>query len=268
LSVRTKNPAPLKALKRKQLLYQAVQEEVKAYILRNGLKPNDPLPPETELAQQLDISRNSVREAVKSLEALGILEARPGTGLFVREFNFDPILNNLAYGMLFDLTQLTDVLEVRFHLEYGMVENVIQKMTSAQIQQLREVLEQMHVAAEQKRYSAEADRAFHRHLYDNVNNQLLWKILDIFWEVLRLAQEYAAMPGPVDPMESYRVHIPIVDALEARNVEGMRTALARHYEGIGARIGRFHKARSEQVERSPVKSSMGQFATRSLKTKS
>jgi DNA-binding FadR family transcriptional regulator len=249
LPVRAKTPPPLKALKRKQLLYQAVQEEVKAYILRNSLKPNDPLPPETELAQQLDISRNSVREAVKALEALGILEARPGTGLFVREFNFDPILNNLAYGMLFDLKQLTDALEVRFHLEYGMVENVIQKMTSEQVRQLREVLEQMHDSAKEGRYSAEADRAFHRHLYDNVNNLLLWKILDIFWEVLRLAQEYAAMPGPADPMESYRVHIPIVDALEQRDVEGMRAALSRHYKGIAARIERFQQIQSQRSQR-------------------
>jgi DNA-binding FadR family transcriptional regulator len=66
----------MKALKRKQMLYQVVQDEVKSYILRNDLKAGDPLPPETELAQQLDVSRNSVREAVKGLEALGILETR------------------------------------------------------------------------------------------------------------------------------------------------------------------------------------------------
>lgn len=246
MSVRAKPIPPLKALKRKPMLYEAVQEEVKAYILQHSLKAGDALPPETELAQQLDISRNSVREAVKALEALGILEARPGTGLFVREFNFDSILNNLAYGMLFDLRQLTDVMEVRFHLEYGMVDKVIQKVTPEQVQRLREVLGEMRTAAEQGRYSAEADRAFHRHLYDNVNNHLLWKILDIFWEVLRLAQEYAAMPGPTNPLESYRVHIPIVDALEKGDVEEMRAALARHYAGIEARIRRFQEAQQPE----------------------
>jgi DNA-binding FadR family transcriptional regulator len=229
----------LKALKPKQLLYQTVQEAVKSYIIENGLKAGDALPPETELAQQLEVSRNSVREAIKALEALGILEARSGTGLFVRDFSFDAIVNNLAYGMLFDLKHLTDVLEVRCHLEESMVEKVVQRATPEQIQHLRTVLERMGTAAEQGRYSAEADRAFHQHLYDNVNNLLLWKVLDIFWDVIRQAQEYAAMPGPADPMASYRVHLPIVDALEQGDVDEMRAAILRHYGGIEERLRRY-----------------------------
>ncbi len=74
-------------LKRPQFLYQAVQDEVKAYILEQSLMPGDALPPETELAEQLGVSRNSVREAIKSLETLGIVEARTGAGLFVRNFS-------------------------------------------------------------------------------------------------------------------------------------------------------------------------------------
>ncbi len=231
-------PPRLKALKPKQLLHQTVQEEIKAYIIEHALKPGDALPPETELAHQLNISRNSVREAVKALEALGILEARPGTGLFVRDFSFDPIINNLAYGMLFDLQHLTDALEVRGHLEYGMVEKVIQRVTPEQLAQLRSVLDDMRHAAELGFYSAEADHAFHRHLYDNVNNLTLWKILDIFWEVVRQAQEYVGMPGPIDPVTSYQVHLPIVDALEARDVEAMRAAITTHYRGIEERLRR------------------------------
>lgn len=240
-----KTVIPMRAMKRKQLLYQTVQEEVKAYILRNNLKPGDPLPSETELASQLDISRNSVREAVKALEALGILEARSGTGLFVREFNFDPILNNLAYGMLFNLGSITDALDVRLHLEDSMAETVIERVTPEQIQRLHRILGEMRSAAAQGFYSADADRAFHRCLYDNVNNQLLWSVLDIFWKVLRLAQEHGEMPGPADPMDSYQVHVPIVEAIEARDVNKMRESIRRHYAGIERRIRQFQAAREE-----------------------
>jgi DNA-binding FadR family transcriptional regulator len=232
------------------MLYQVVQDEVKSYIIQHRLKAGDPLPPETELAQQLNISRNSVREAVKALEALGILEARPGTGLFVRDFSFDSILNNLAYGILFDLKPLIDVLEVRFHLEYSMVEKVIQKVTSEQIQRLREVLDEMRLAAEQGYYSAEADRAFHRHLYDYINNDVLWRILDVFWTVLRQAEDHAALPRPADPVESYHVHVPILDALEAGDADAMRAAITRHYQGIGARVRQHQEAKAKQTETS------------------
>jgi DNA-binding FadR family transcriptional regulator len=246
VTIPAKTPPPMSAIKRKPMLYQAVQDVVKTYILQHRLKAGDALPPETELAQQLNVSRNSVREAVKALEALGILETRPGTGLFVRHFSFDPIIDNLAYGMLFDLEHLNDVLEVRCQLELGMVEKVVQKVTPEQVQRMRDALDEMRVSAEQGIYSAEADRAFHQHLYDNVKNLLLWRILDVFWEVQRHAINYRAMPGPTDPMEAYRVHLPIVDALAAGDAEAMRAAIASHYHGIEKRIERFQQAQAAQ----------------------
>src|SRR5438034_254449 len=63
--------AVLRSLGKRQLLHEAVQEELKRYITENGMRPGDALPSEAELARQLGVGRNSVREAVKSLEALG-----------------------------------------------------------------------------------------------------------------------------------------------------------------------------------------------------
>jgi DNA-binding FadR family transcriptional regulator len=245
LAPHTKTTPPLRALKSKQLLYQTVQEEVKAYIIQHSLKPGDPLPPETHLAEQLNISRNSVREAVKALEALGILEARPGTGLFVRDFSFEPILNNLAYGLLFDLKQLNDILEARYHLESSMAEKVVQNVTVEQVNRLHGVLDIMLTNAKKGMYSAEMDRIFHQYLNANVNNTVLMRILDIFWQVLQRAEESASFPPPDNPMQSYQVHVPIVEALEAHDIEEMRNALMRHYNGMIDRLRRF-QARSEE----------------------
>src|ERR1700720_51283 len=102
---------PLNALKRTPLLHQ-IQEEIKSYVIRNNLKPGDALPSEGDLARQLGIGRNSVREAVKSLEVLGILEARAGSGLFVKAFTFDAIINNLPYGLLSEVKTVRDMAEV------------------------------------------------------------------------------------------------------------------------------------------------------------
>src|SRR5262245_22019481 len=107
-----------KALKRTPLLYQ-IQEEIKSYIVDHQLKPGDSLPSESELARQLDISRNSVREAVKSLEVLGIVESRPGSGIFVKAFSFDSIINNLPYGFMLDVTSVLDAMAASAHLQYG-----------------------------------------------------------------------------------------------------------------------------------------------------
>lgn len=219
-------------LKRPQLLYQAVQDEVKSYIIEHALVPGDALPPETELAEQLGVSRNSVREAVKSLETLGIVEARTGAGLFVRNFSFDPIIENLAYGLMFDLTGLADILEVRFHLEHSMIDQAVAAVTVGQLQQLKAILQRMHAAIERNEAYTEEDRLFHSTLWINVNNRTVGKIIDVFWMVFDQACQHADIPSNPDQQEVYQWHVDIVEALERDDVEGARVAMMRHYGNI------------------------------------
>lgn len=222
------NLAPINP-KNRPLLHQIAQEQIKAYILRAQMKPGDPLPSEAELAQQLNISRNSVREAVRSLEALGIIEARAGAGLFVRDFSFDPILNNLAYGLMSDLQEVNDMIEVRFYLEVGMAEHAIAAVTDQQIARLREILARMHDAAQKGIYSAGDDRAFHQVLWENAGNTILPKIIDIFWIILHHAQAKGAVPDVSDPMDTYERHLNLANALEARDLKALQTAMTHHW---------------------------------------
>src|SRR5258706_15386912 len=91
-------PAEFNFVRPKRYLYQAAQEAIKNYIIENDLQPGDPLPPEIELTRIFKVSRTSVREAVKSLESLGMIEARSGSGLFVKSFSFEALLDHFAYG--------------------------------------------------------------------------------------------------------------------------------------------------------------------------
>ena len=71
-----------------------IQNRIKEYIIANNLQPDDPLPSEPQLAEQLGVSRAVVRESLRSLEALGVIYSRRGAGRFVSRFNLDPILQN------------------------------------------------------------------------------------------------------------------------------------------------------------------------------
>ena len=82
-------------------LKQRIQEQIKRVITERELQPGDLLPPEGQLAEDLGVSRGSVREAIKSLESLGIVESKHGAGVCVREFNFDSILEFLSFGLTF-----------------------------------------------------------------------------------------------------------------------------------------------------------------------
>jgi DNA-binding FadR family transcriptional regulator len=219
----------LTAIKRGPLLSEMLQEEIKNYIIQNDLHPGDPLPSEGDFARQLGTSRNSVREAVKSLEALGVLEARSGSGLFVRAFTFDSIIKNLPYGLLFDVKSVSDLLEVRAHLEYGMADRVVREVTQEQLEILRSILERMRTEAEQGRYSTDDDRAFHEALYRNIDNLVLLEVLQIFWLVVVRARELSQVVDPADPLETAKTHERIYEALVSGSVEQMRAAFDHHY---------------------------------------
>lgn len=226
----------LKLLPRRQLIHQAVGTEIKNFIVQQHLKPGDPLPTEGELANQLGVSRNSVREAVKGLEGLGIIEARAGAGLYVREFSLDVLLDHLAYGMLFDVKYLSDILAVRLAMETGMAKAVLHGVTDRQIADLRSILVSWLDDAKAGGYPPTLDRAFHEALYTNVDNKLLTKILDSFWRVFYEAREHALVSDVDDPMGTYRAHVAILDALEARDMTEIVAAYEGHHEGVQRRI--------------------------------
>lgn len=227
----------LPSLARPSLLSRAVQDALRAYILDNNLQAEDPLPAEGELARQLGVSRNSVREAVKALESLGVLETRRGSGIFVRDFSFEPLLNNLQYGLLFDLEDLGELLEVRRVLEVGMIGQILPLVTPAQLATLHSTLEQMRMRAEGGEPFPEEDRLFHQTLFENLGNQILLRLLDIFWLAFHKAIEQKALSDwDSNPLQTYRNHAAIVAAIEESNPALVRSALEQHYGGIVQRL--------------------------------
>jgi len=126
-----------------QDLQQLIQEQISLYIIENDLKTGDPFPTEYELVKKLGISRTAIREALKRLETLGIIEVRLGVGRFIREFNFEVILKGLPYNLEMGIKNFREVLEVRFCLESQFITKDINKFTKENIAELREILKKL-----------------------------------------------------------------------------------------------------------------------------
>ena len=249
MSVRPRraNPTqdPLKPLERPPALHLSVQESIKNYITERNLQPGEPILPETVFARQLGVSRNAVREAVKALEMLGIVETRHGSGLFVGRFSFAPLLDSLPYGLMSDLQQLADLLEIRRVLETGMIAQVMAIMTPQQVSHLGSLVERMHTRAARGEPFFEEDREFHRRLFEPLNNQVLLRLLDSFWLAFRKASEQADILD-TDPLRTYRDHAAILEAVVAGDVARAQTALDQHYGGLQGRLARVREARQSQ----------------------
>jgi DNA-binding FadR family transcriptional regulator len=225
---------PLEAIARPKRLHESAQETIREYVLRNNLGAGDALPGEMELARQLGISRNSVREAIRALESIGVLEVRRGRGVFVREFSFEPLLEGLAYGLLFQLREVEELVDIRCVLETGMIERAMDAMRPENLEQLRATVERMKGLAAQNTPFEEEDRRFHALIFQGIDNGTFLRLLDVFWLAYRHASSHIG--GDRDPVRTWKDHVAILEALEAGDVDRARGALEHHYSGIKDRL--------------------------------
>lgn len=204
-------------------LTQAVREYLTEFIIENNLEPGDALPPETQLAEELGIGRSSVREAVKALQALGVVEARQGDGLYVREHNMDPILETLTYQLRWDPAAFSELVQIRVWLETAVIGDVVGQIGAERLQQLQDVLDVWSKRVEGGEPYAEEDRQFHRILYDTLGNGTLIKLLDVFWVAFENVG-VDTIKRDVDPAKTLRDHQAILEAVGQRD-----EAAAQHY---------------------------------------
>ena len=141
--------------------HEGIQERIKQYILDNELRPGNPLPAESQLSGQIGVSRPAIREALRSLESLGIIYSRRGEGRFVSSFTLDPVLENLNYSLLFDTEDVRQMIDVREQLEVSFIGQAIANMDQQTLEELRDLMRQIRGQAIARGYFLDKDLAFH-----------------------------------------------------------------------------------------------------------
>ncbi len=218
-------------------LYKAVCNYIKEYILENDLKPGDPLPPEGQLVEDLGVGHSSVREAVKSLQSLGIIEVRRGNGLFVRELNFDPMLETFLFGLQFNPHTLAELNQVRTWLEVAVIGDAVEQISDEELAKLEAVLKTWKERVQAGEEYADLDEAFHQIIYGVIKNQTLMKLFSVFWAVfVSLENQVTHHPDPQEVLDS---HNSILAAIKARDPALTRKRLTQHFDSIKQRTQDF-----------------------------
>ncbi len=212
-------------------LHKAVQENLRAFIADNDLGAGAGLPAEGDLAHSLGVSRNSVREAVKALESVGVLESRRGVGVFVKLFSFDPLLENLAYGLGDSIAHIEDVVELRRAIEVGLIDKAMRLMTADDHAALQACVAAMGARAGRNEAFPEEDRQFHLLLFRCLGNKALDQLIAIFWAAFHKTSNFVNLKNS-DPLATWCDHTAIVEAVISGNVADARRRLDQHYEGI------------------------------------
>ena len=215
-------------------LYTAVRDYIKRYILEHDLKPGDPLPPEGQLVEDLGVGRSSVREAVKSLQSVGIVEVRQGDGLYVRELNFDPMLEAFIFGMKFDPNTLAELLQIRTWLEVSVIGDAVGHLNTEDLIKLESVLKEWEERVRSGEEYSDLDEAFHQIIYGVLNNQTLMNLFSAFWIAFTHLEN--EITHDTDPESVLQFHRSILDAIRTRDPDMTRKQLLQHFDNIKKRI--------------------------------
>jgi DNA-binding FadR family transcriptional regulator len=230
-------PAPMNRVTTR--MNRAIRDEITGLILNRGLRSGDPLPTETELVEALGVSRNSIREALKALQALDIVEIRHGYGTYVGRLSLDPLADGLTFRALHDigrdLRSMEEILEVREALEAALIRRVAATVPDEDLAALDEVTKRMATRAKSGETFAEEDREFHELLYRSLNNALVTQLLRAFWDVFHRVNHRLGVTDP-NPEQTVRRHRAIVAALRKHDVARAEHAMVEHFRNLDARV--------------------------------
>lgn len=157
--------------------YEKVIEQIQNLILNGTYKNGDKLPPERELTKKLGISRTSLREALKALEVLGLIETKQGGGSYITNNIDSSILKSVSIAFKLNNGTVKDILELRYCLEVQAAKSAALNATEEQVKELEDIVNKMSVAKDEDE-KADLDVKFHNKLIKSMNNVLFQIIGD------------------------------------------------------------------------------------------
>ncbi len=218
----------MKSLKRDDKLYIQAYREIRGYIVKNGLRTGDFLPTEQTFCESLGVSRNVLREAIKSMELMGMVQACPGRGTMVKEFNLDFIFQNVLFFNIGEQEDKTihEMFGIRKMLELAYMRQAFHALNGEDIKAMRTCTDTIRAKWQRKEFFSEDDRAFHMALFRPLDNGVLNSLMEAIWAVddgFQLEQKQPHLDNTISKHEA------IVDALEAHDFPAFARAMDAHF---------------------------------------
>lgn len=218
------------------------------YLLSGVLLPGERLPSERELSRTFGVGRSAVRDALKPLTLLGIIEVRQGDGTYLRATESELLPKAVEWGLLLGERRAVDLVEARRHIEVALATLAAQRRSEEDLRDMRRLLRQMQDAGSDDEF-IEADMAFHLRLAEAAGNSVLAGILTNIRSLIQVwitRVTYAA--DSVAP--SYQEHVPIMEAVETGDPVAAAAAMGAHLDSAGAKLNKTLEAeRATSAER-------------------
>nr|MBF0682641.1 FadR family transcriptional regulator [Pseudomonas sp.] len=225
-----------------------VEDQIRRLLVAGELKPGDKLPSERDLAAQLGVGRNALREALRSLEMAGVVELRKGPkgGSFVTHGTTELLTQGLRDLLTLHAVTIEQITEARMLFEQAVVQTACRKATEDDFDEMQAVLEAAKEAYVQKNFDAKLRKLveFHIVLGRATHNPVLAFVTE---SIMQFMLEYAQSIGP-DRNELSLIAIGrIIDAVRARDEVAARQAMSEHLERLKERYRGYEQRKLADV---------------------
>jgi len=215
---------------RRAKVYEEVARQIERLILKK-LQPGDKLPSERELAETLGVSRSSIRDAIRSLELMGLVEPRQGAGTVVLELSTDSLVNPLANTLKRKEELIGELLDFRKMFEPSLAARAATHASDEEIAEMEEILERQERKLRQGESAIAEDSEFHYSVALASRNSVVFKVLDTLMDLLRDTRE-RSLQIEGRPQKSLAGHRRILMAIKRHDAEAAKAAMRRHIEDV------------------------------------
>jgi GntR family transcriptional repressor for pyruvate dehydrogenase complex len=223
----------LTAVKRQPLSRQ-VLSSLRGYIEDHDLQPGDRLPTERELADQLQVSRNTVRESLGVLEAIGVINRQPKVGAVLQAADLE-LLGEVTSFLMRSRDDLEQLFEARRTLEISLMPLVVANAQEEDFAEMEKATRWMHADIVRGGLGTDGDVAFHQALLHAAGNSLLMQFGAMVQEFFR-APRTRALLDPDTAQNSIDDHHIILKALRARDAKAAQAAMEKHLGVYDVRV--------------------------------
>ena len=215
---------------RRNKVYEEVAKQIERLILKK-LKPGDTLPSERELAEMLQVSRSSIRDAIRGLELMGLVEPRQGAGTIVREISAESVVNPFANTLKQQREQVSELLDFRLMLEPPLAARAATHATDDELAEMEEILQRQEAKMQRGEAAVNEDTEFHYSIALASGNTVVLKVLDVVMDLLRDTRE-RSLQVEGRAQRSLAGHRRILAAIKRRDAESAKAAMRRHVEDV------------------------------------
>ena len=211
----------------KDILADKIVDSLLSLITEKRLLPGDKLPPERELAQMMSVGRPVLREALRALSVMNVIEIRPGSGAYVSALQPEQLVQHLDFVFSLDNSSIFHLIDARKTLELRTASLAAQNITEEEIEKLEQYLAQMIANVDNPEKCDVLDREFHKTIAAAAQNPILFQFVSVINQLgANSRRQSYKLPEALE--QTFGEHQAIIDALKLQDSEKAQEAMLYH----------------------------------------